>query len=76
MGDIFALNSALSEEHNLPFTLVYQESGFVFTLKKADLEGELPSGFINVMSRKGKWVFSSIELVCALARTSRVGWHS
>ena len=53
----------LSEEHNLPLTLVYQEGGFVFTLKKSDLEGELPAGFVNVIARKGKWVFSSVELV-------------
>lgn len=63
IGDIFALNSALSEEHDLPLTLVYQDTGFIFTLKKIDLEGELPPGFVNVTSRKGKWAFSSIELV-------------
>lgn len=63
VGDIFSLNTALSEEHNLPLVLVYQEGGFVFTLKKSDLEGELPPGFVNVTSRKGKWVFSSVELV-------------
>jgi hypothetical protein len=63
VGDIFALSHALSQEQDLPFTLVYQEGGFVFTLKKADLEGELPRGFVNVTARKGKWVFSSIELV-------------
>ncbi|KIP02571.1 hypothetical protein PHLGIDRAFT_26530 [Phlebiopsis gigantea 11061_1 CR5-6] len=62
VGDIFTLNSALSEEHGLPLTLVYQDSGFVFTLKKSDLEGELPSGFVNVSAKKGKWVFSSVEL--------------
>ncbi|GJE94158.1 MutS family DNA mismatch repair protein [Phanerochaete sordida] len=62
IGDIFTLNSELVQEHNLPFTLVYQDSGFVFTLKKADLEGELPPGFVNVTSRKGKWVFSSVDL--------------
>jgi DNA mismatch repair protein MSH4 len=44
--------------------LVYQENGFVFTLKKEELEGQqLPKGFVNVVTRKGKWVFSSIELV-------------
>lgn len=60
------MNSALSEEHGLPLTLVYQDSGFVFTLKKSDLEGELPSGFVNVSAKKGKWVFSSVELVSVL----------
>ena len=66
VGDIFTLNSALSEEHGLPLTLVYQDSGFVFTLKKSDLEGELPSGFVNVSAKKGKWVFSSVELVSVI----------
>ena len=68
IGDIFALNTTLSQEHELPLTLVYQEGagGFVFTLKKTDLEerGELPRGFINVSQKKGKWVFGSLELVC------------
>lgn len=50
-------------------TLVYQENGgFVFTMKKADLEeqadGELPRGFVNAVMQKGRWVFSSMELVC------------
>lgn len=67
VGDIFALNNALSQEYDLPLTLVYQETGFVFTLKKNELEGELPKGFINVVAKKGKWVFSSIELVRVLA---------
>ncbi|KAF8060865.1 muts domain V-domain-containing protein [Lyophyllum atratum] len=62
VGDIFQLNRTLSEEHELPLTLVYQDTGFVFTLKKTDLEGELPKGFINVSARRGKWVFSSMDL--------------
>ncbi|KAI0344201.1 hypothetical protein BDW22DRAFT_1412762 [Trametopsis cervina] len=66
VGDIFALNNELSQEHDLPLTLLYQENGFVFTLKKSDLEdkgsGELPRGFVNVVAKKGKWVFSSVEL--------------
>jgi DNA mismatch repair protein MSH4 len=53
----------VSEEHNLPLTLVYQESGFVFALKKAELDGELPKGFLNVTSNKGRWMFTSMELV-------------
>jgi hypothetical protein len=44
-------------------TLVYQDCGFVFAVKKADLEDELPSGFINVSVQKGRYLFSSIELV-------------
>ncbi|OSX68008.1 hypothetical protein POSPLADRAFT_1128862 [Postia placenta MAD-698-R-SB12] len=62
VGDIFSLNRELSEQHNLPITLVYQETGFVFALKKTDLEGELPKGFINVTMQKGRWLFSSVEL--------------
>ena len=64
VGDIYQLTSALSEKHELPITLVYQESGFVFALKKDDLEGELPKGFLNVSAQKGRWIFSSMELVC------------
>lgn len=53
----------MTEQHELPLSLLYQDSGFVFTLKKTDLEGELPRGFINVTMQKGKWLFSSMELV-------------
>jgi DNA mismatch repair protein MSH4 len=63
IGDIYQLNRALSEEHSLPLTLVYQENGFVFVLKKTDLEGELPRGFVNATLKKGRWMFSSMELV-------------
>jgi DNA mismatch repair protein MSH4 len=63
VGDIYQLNRTLSEEHGLPFTLVYQETGFVFALPKSALEGELPKGFVNVTMKKGRWVFSSMELV-------------
>ena len=35
----------------------------MFSLKKNDLDGELPKGFINVSMKKGKWFFSSMELV-------------
>lgn len=59
------LNAVMAEKHGLPLTLVYQENGFVFTLRKDELEGELPKGFINVTSQKGRWQFSSMELVCA-----------
>ena len=56
------------DEHDLPIVLVYRDgdAGFVFALKKADLEeagGQLPSGFVDVTAQKGRWVFSSIELV-------------
>ncbi|KAH9923367.1 muts domain V-domain-containing protein [Fomitopsis serialis] len=62
LGDIFTLNRDLSERHNLPLSLVYQDTGFVFALKKNELEGELPKGFINVTIQKGRWLFSSIEM--------------
>jgi DNA mismatch repair protein MSH4 len=67
VGDIFALNRTLSDKHQIPILLVYQDStgGFVFTLKKSELVGgaTLPSGFINVTSQKGRFTFSSLELV-------------
>lgn len=63
VGDIFALSRDLSEQHNLPISLVYQETGFIFVLKRNDLDGELPRGLINVTMQKGRWQFSSVELV-------------
>lgn len=63
IGDIYHLNRTLSEEHGLPFMMVYQDAGFVFALRKTDLEGELPKEFVNVVLKKGKWMFSSMELV-------------
>ncbi|KAJ7452111.1 DNA mismatch repair protein MutS [Mycena galericulata] len=62
VGDIFALNRTLTDTHGLPLSLVYQETGFVFTLRKNELEGELPRGFINPSLKKGKWTFSSMDL--------------
>lgn len=74
IGDIYALCQELSNVHELPLTLIYQDSGgFVFTVKKAELaggEGELPRGFVNVTAQKGRWVFSNLELVrCALSHS-------
>ena len=63
IGDIYNLNRMLSEEYNLPFMMVYQDTGFVFALRKTDLEGEFPEGFVNVVLKKGRWLFSSMELV-------------
>jgi DNA mismatch repair protein MSH4 len=72
VGDIYNLNRTLSHTHNLPLSLVYQENGgFVFALKKSELEdagGELPKGFVNVTSQKGRWLFSSLELVSLFGR--------
>ncbi|TFK28344.1 hypothetical protein FA15DRAFT_678431 [Coprinopsis marcescibilis] len=62
VGDIYQLNRTLSDEHSLPLTLVYQDTGFVFSLKKDQLEGEVPEGFINVVAKKGKYTFSSMDL--------------
>jgi len=63
VGDIYQLNRTLSQTHDLPLSLVYQDTGFVFSLKKDALEGELPEGFINVTAKKGKYMFSSMDLV-------------
>ncbi|KAF7297326.1 MutS 4 [Mycena indigotica] len=62
--DIYALNTKLSEAHELPLTLEYQVNGFVFVLKKTDLpDGEsLPRGFINAQFKRNKWIFSSMDL--------------
>ncbi|PCH39267.1 hypothetical protein WOLCODRAFT_129135, partial [Wolfiporia cocos MD-104 SS10] len=62
VGDIFALNRELGGQHDLPLSLVYQDTGFVFALKKTDLQGELPRGFVNVTAQRNRWLFSSIEL--------------
>ena len=75
IADIFVLNRDLSRQHELPLTLVYQDTGFVFHLKKTDLEGELPRGFVDVVARRGKWVFSSMELVSISRRSSAAGVH-
>jgi DNA mismatch repair protein MSH4 len=64
LGDIYQLNRTLSEEHGLPFTLIRQNTGFVFGLKKNELDGELPKGFVNVKLQKGRWIFSCMDLVC------------
>ena len=64
VGDIFQLNRKLSEQHELPLTLVYQDSGFVFAIKKNEFNGELPKGFINATMQRGRWLFTSMELVC------------
>ena len=72
VGDIFQLNRDLCDQQELSIQLVYQENGFVFTLKKSDLEEtgkiELPKGFVNVTSKKGKWVFETMELVSCSKR--------
>lgn len=50
----------------MPLTLVYQETGFVFCLKKDEWDEEqLPRGFINPTMAKGKRLFTSMDLVSA-----------
>src|SRR6266404_4848504 len=64
VGDIYALHQSILKEHLFLITLVYQELGFLFSVKKADLDdGKLPSGFINKSMQRGKWLFTSMELV-------------
>jgi len=63
VGDIMQLTDTLRAEHDIPVQSIYQDSGFVFCVKKADLEGGLPPGFINVLSKGAKYYFSSVELV-------------
>ena len=63
VADIYELGRELSEAHGLPLALVYQDSGFIFQLKKSEVEGELPVEFINVTEKKGKIVFSTLDLV-------------
>ncbi|KAF8266638.1 muts domain V-domain-containing protein [Lactarius quietus] len=50
VGDIHALHESIQEKNELPIQLVYQESGFLFSVKKADLD------------EGGKWLFTSMEL--------------
>lgn len=64
VADIYELGRELSEAHGLPLALVYQDNGFIFQLKKSEIEGELPAGFINVTEKKGRVVFSTLDLVC------------
>ncbi|KAI0271729.1 muts domain V-domain-containing protein [Gloeopeniophorella convolvens] len=63
VGDIHALHRGITEKYDLPIQLIYQETGFVFAIKKGDLEdGKLPRGFINQSMQKGRWLFTSMEL--------------
>ena len=43
--------------------LLYQGSGFVFAIGNNYVDGKLPTGFIDANLKKGKWTFSSMELV-------------
>lgn len=63
VADIYQLGRELSEAHGLPLALVYRDSGFIFQLKKLEAEDELPAEFINVTQKKGRVVFSTLDLV-------------
>ena len=63
IADIYQLGRELSEAHGLPLALVYHDVGFVFQLKKIEVEDELPTEFINVTQKKGRVVFSTLDLV-------------
>lgn len=63
VADIYQLGRELSEAHGLPLALVYHDSGFVFQLKKLEAEDGLPAEFINVTQKKGRIVFSTLDLV-------------
>ncbi|CAE6426120.1 unnamed protein product [Rhizoctonia solani] len=64
--DIIELQEELSKEHDLPISMQWQDSGFVFVLKKGDVPPgtkSLPRPFINAsMKKNGKWLFSHLEL--------------
>ncbi|KAI9510622.1 muts domain V-domain-containing protein [Russula earlei] len=63
VGDIHALHGNLTEKYGLPIQLVYQESGFLFAIRKGDfVQGKLPLGFTNLSMQRGRWVFTSMEL--------------
>jgi hypothetical protein len=76
VGDIQTLHGNLTEKHDLPIQLVYQESGFLFSVRKGDLvEGKLPWGFTNLSMQKGRWLFTSMELVSDVAyNINRYTW--
>ena len=63
VADIYELGRELSEAHGLPLALVHQDSGFIFQLKTSQVDGELPAEFINVTQKKGRIVFSTLDLV-------------
>lgn len=64
VADIYELGRGLSDTHGLPLSLVYQDGGFTLQLRKSEAEGELPTEFINVTEKKGRIVFSTLDLVC------------
>lgn len=67
VGDVQELRQSLCDEHELRIESFYQErgGGFWFAVKKDDVQGELPRGFLNVTSKGVKWIFTTMELVGA-----------
>jgi DNA mismatch repair protein MSH4 len=57
------LTDSLRTDHDIPLQSIYRPGGFIFSVKKADLDHELPAGFINVVSKGPRFIFSSVELV-------------
>ncbi|KAG8977624.1 MutS protein msh4 [Tulasnella sp. 425] len=64
VGDILDLCKSLASDHELPFTPTFIESagGFWLTIRKDEVQGELPRGCINVTSKGVKWKFTTLEL--------------
>ncbi|KIO30888.1 hypothetical protein M407DRAFT_221987 [Tulasnella calospora MUT 4182] len=64
VGDILDLCKSLASDHELPFTPTFIESagGFWLTVRKDEVQGDLPRGCINVSSKGAKWKFTTLEL--------------
>ncbi|KAG9045604.1 MutS protein msh4 [Tulasnella sp. UAMH 9824] len=64
VGDILDLCKSLASDHELPFTPTFVESagGFWLTIRKDEVQGDLPRGCINVSSKGAKWKFTTLEL--------------
>ncbi|KAG8914378.1 MutS protein msh4, partial [Tulasnella sp. 408] len=64
VGDILDLCKSLASDHELPFTPTFVESagGFWLTVRKDEVQGDLPRGCINVSSKGAKWKFATLEL--------------
>ncbi|KAK0551642.1 MutS protein msh4 [Tilletia horrida] len=63
--DIYDLSSELSETHNLPLTLKFATTGFVFELRKDQVQSQrdLPRVFVNVVKGRSKSLtMSTLEL--------------
>ncbi len=60
----------MQEKHELPIEVVYQKEGgggFTFVLHRSHTEEpgwEWPREWIDRVSKKKKWMFSTLDLVC------------